>query len=62
LSNDDLVIGGPALLTRQTEIGEPKFGFGLAVVLGECRGRAKPSREHCFTNSLTEDPRAQRLG
>jgi hypothetical protein len=62
LSNDDPIIGGPIKLTRQAEIGKPKFGFGLAVVLGESRGRAKPSREHRFTDSLTEDLRARRLG
>jgi hypothetical protein len=62
LSDDDPVIGGPSQLTRQAEIGEPKFGFGLAVVLGESRGRAKPSREYRFADSLTEDLRARRLG
>jgi hypothetical protein len=34
LSNDDPVVGGLAQLTRQAEIGEPKFGFGLTVLLG----------------------------
>jgi hypothetical protein len=62
LSNDDPVIGGPAQLTRQVEIGEPKFGFGFAVVLGESRGGAKPSREHRLMDSLTKDPRTRRLG
>jgi hypothetical protein len=62
LSNDDLVISGPAQLTCQAEIGEPKFRFGLAVVLGESHGRAKPSREHRLPDSLTEDLRARRLG
>jgi hypothetical protein len=62
LSDDDPVIGGPAQLTRQAEISEPKFGFGLAVVLGESRGRAKTNREYCLADSLTEDPRARRLG
>jgi hypothetical protein len=62
LPNDDPVVGGPAQLTRQAEIGEPKFRFGFAVVLGESRGRAKPSREHRLTDSLAEDPRARRLG
>jgi hypothetical protein len=38
LSNDEPVIGCPAQLTRQAEIGEPKFGFGFAAVLGESRG------------------------
>jgi hypothetical protein len=38
LSNDDPVVGGPAQLTRQAEIGEPKFGFRFAVILGESRG------------------------
>jgi hypothetical protein len=38
LSNDDPVIGGPAQLTSQAEVSEPKFGFGLAVILGKSRG------------------------
>jgi hypothetical protein len=62
LSDDDPVIGGPAQLTRQAEIGEPKFRFGLTVVLGESHGRAKLSREYRLVDSLTEDPRARRLG
>jgi hypothetical protein len=62
LSDDDPVVGGPAQLTHQAEIGEPKFGFGFAVVLGESRGRAKPSWEYCLADSLTEDPRTQGLG
>jgi hypothetical protein len=36
--DDDSVIGGPAQLTSQAEISEPKFGFGLAVTLGEVIG------------------------
>jgi hypothetical protein len=39
LSNDDPVIGGPTQLTSQAEISEPKFGFGLTVILGKSRGR-----------------------
>jgi hypothetical protein len=62
LSDDDPVVGGPAQLTRQAEISEPKFRFGLAVVLGESRGRAKPSQECCLMDSFNEDPRTQRLG
>jgi hypothetical protein len=62
LSDDDSVVGGPAQLTHQAEISEPKFGFGLAVVLGESRGRAKPSQEYRLADSLTEDPRNRRLG
>jgi hypothetical protein len=38
LSNDDPIVGGPTQLTRQAEIGEPKFGFGFAIILGESRG------------------------
>jgi hypothetical protein len=43
-SNDDTVIGGPAQLTSQAEISEQKFGFGLAVILGESHwgGETKP--------------------
>jgi hypothetical protein len=62
LSNDDPVVGGPAQLTCQAEISKPKFGFGFAVVLGESRGRAKPSREYYLADSLTEDPRTRGLG
>jgi hypothetical protein len=62
LSDDDPIVGGPAQLTRQVEIREPKFGFGFTVVLGESRGRAEPSREYRLVDSLTEDPRARRLG
>jgi hypothetical protein len=62
LSDDDPVVGGSAQLTRQAEIGEPKFRFGFAVILGESRGRAKPSREYCLADCLTEDPRTRRLG
>jgi hypothetical protein len=28
-------------MTRQAEIGEPKFGFGFAVVLSESRAGAE---------------------
>jgi hypothetical protein len=38
LSNDDPVVGGPTQLTSQVETSEPKFGFGLAVILGKSRG------------------------
>jgi hypothetical protein len=62
LSDDDSVVGGPTQLTRQAEISKPKFGLGFAVVLGESRGRAELSREYRLADSLTEDPRAQRLG
>jgi hypothetical protein len=62
LSDDDSVVGGPAQLTRQVEISEPKFGFGLAIVLGESRGRAKPCREYCFSNGLAKDPGTRWFG
>jgi hypothetical protein len=38
LSNDDPVIGGPTQLTSQAEISEPKFRFGLIVILGKSHG------------------------
>jgi hypothetical protein len=38
LSNDDPVVGGPTQLTSQAEVSEPKFGFGLTVILGKSRG------------------------
>jgi hypothetical protein len=45
LSNDDPVVGGPTQLTSQAEVGAPKFGFGLAVILGKSHGEAELSRE-----------------
>jgi hypothetical protein len=39
LSDDDPVVGGPTQLTCQAEVSEPKFGFGLTVILGKSRGR-----------------------
>jgi hypothetical protein len=38
LPDDDLVIGGPIQLTCQAEVSEPKFGFGLAVIIGKSHG------------------------
>jgi hypothetical protein len=38
LSNDDPVVGGSTQLTSQAEVSEPKFGFGLTVILGKSRG------------------------
>jgi hypothetical protein len=38
LSNDDPIVDGPTQLTSQVEISEPKFGFGLTVILGKSRG------------------------
>jgi hypothetical protein len=38
LLNDDPVVGGPTQLKCQVEVSEPKFGFGLTVVLGKSRG------------------------
>jgi hypothetical protein len=38
LSNDDSIIGSPTQLASQAEVGEPKFGFGFAVILGKGRG------------------------
>jgi hypothetical protein len=38
LSNDDPVVGGPTQLIGQAEVSEPKFRFGLAVILGKSRG------------------------
>jgi hypothetical protein len=43
LSNDDPVVGGPTQLTSQAEIGEPKFEFGFAIILGKSRGGVEPS-------------------
>jgi hypothetical protein len=62
LPYDDPVVGGPTQLTCQAEISEPKFGFGLAVILGESHGGAEPSWEYCFTNGLAKDPRTRWLG
>jgi hypothetical protein len=45
LSNDNPVIGGPTQLTSQAEVSEPKFGFGLAVILGKSHGGGEPSQE-----------------
>jgi hypothetical protein len=56
-----VVIRGPAQLTSQAEISEPKFGFGLAVILGESRPGAKSDRKLGPTNGLAEDSRARRL-
>jgi hypothetical protein len=44
------------------KVSEPKFGFGLAVILGESHRGAKPDRKLGPTNGLAEDSRAQRLG
>jgi hypothetical protein len=38
LLNDDPIVGGPTQLTSQAKISEPKFGFGLAIILGKSRG------------------------
>jgi hypothetical protein len=62
LSHDDSVIGGAAQLTSQVEIREPKFGFGLAVILGESQRGAKPDRKLGVSNGLVEDSRAWWLG
>jgi hypothetical protein len=62
LSNDDPVVGGPTQLTSQAEVSEPKFGFGLAVILGKSRGGAEPSREYRFANGFAKDPRTRWLG
>jgi hypothetical protein len=45
LSNDLLIVGGPTQLTSQAEVSEPKFGFGLVVILGKSHGGVEPSRE-----------------
>jgi hypothetical protein len=45
LSDDDFVIGGATQLTSQTEVSEPKFRFGLTVVLGQSRRGAEPDRK-----------------
>jgi hypothetical protein len=39
LPDDDLVVGGPTQLTCQAEVSEPKFRFGLAVILGKSHER-----------------------
>jgi hypothetical protein len=39
LPDDELVIDGPTQLTCQAEVSEPKFGFGLTVILGKSHGR-----------------------
>jgi hypothetical protein len=62
LSNDDLVVGGPTQLTSQAKVSEPKFRFGLAVILGKSLWGAEPSREYCFVNGLAKDPRTPWLG
>jgi hypothetical protein len=38
LSNDDPVVGGPTQLIGQAEVSEPKFGFGLTIILGKIVG------------------------
>jgi hypothetical protein len=38
LSNDDPIVGGPTQLTSQAKVSEPKFGFGLAVILRKSHG------------------------
>jgi hypothetical protein len=38
LSNDDPVVDGPTQLTSQAKVSEPKFGFGLTVILDKSRG------------------------
>jgi hypothetical protein len=43
LSNDDPVVGGSTQLTSQAEVSEPKFEFGLAVILDKSRGGAELS-------------------
>jgi hypothetical protein len=32
-----MVVSGPAQLTSQAKISEPKFRFGFTVILGESR-------------------------
>jgi hypothetical protein len=44
------------------KISEPKFGFGLAVILGESHRWAKPDWKPGPTNGLAEDSRARWLG
>jgi hypothetical protein len=44
LSNDDPIVGGPTQLTGQAKVSEPKFGFGLAVILGKSRGGRNRAR------------------
>jgi hypothetical protein len=61
-ADDNSVIGGPAQLTSQAKISEPKFGFGLAIILGESRRGAKPDQKLGPTNGLAEDSRARWLG
>jgi hypothetical protein len=62
LSNDDPVIGGLTQLTSQAEVSKPKFGFGLAVILGKSHGGVELSREYHFVNGLAKDPRTRWLG
>jgi hypothetical protein len=62
LPDDDPVIGGPTQLTCQVEVSEPKFRFGLAVILGKSHGGVKPSWEYRFANGLAKDPRTRWLG
>jgi hypothetical protein len=58
LTDDDFVIGGAAQLTSQVEVSKPKFGFGLAVILGESRRGAELDRKLGVSNGLAEDSRA----
>jgi hypothetical protein len=41
LPDDDPIVGGPTQLTCQAEVIEPKFGFGLAVILGKSHGEGQ---------------------
>jgi hypothetical protein len=62
LSNDDFVVGGAAQLTSQAEVNDPKFEFGLVVVLGQSQRGAEPDRKQGVSNGLAEDSRARWLG
>jgi hypothetical protein len=62
LSDDDAVVGGSAELTSQAKISEPKFRFGLAVILGESRRGAKLDWKLGPADGFAEDSRARWLG
>jgi hypothetical protein len=61
LSDDDFVVGGAAQLTSQAKVSEPKFGFGLAIVLGQIRRGVEPDQKQGVSNGLAEDSRARWL-